>query len=315
MEQVLVEVLARPFKPTEIRVLLQLHALTSGRGRADVAATIEQLARACHADRGHLGEILDKLIAATVVRRDDRAGTWSLHPVEDWGALPDGRIAAAVADIIAVDEQNRLPLDMWPEHSAAEWVSEIPTSEKPTRVGNSDTASLPAYARAQEPGNNLTRNNLEPGKSSGKGTGLSKEQWQLLNELVRWCSETGEACSISERKNWGWRIWTQPLVMTRALRAAVDHVNGGKKHRSRFGLVKSFWRRWSGDDNFPSLPLTRSADRLHVPAAAQSPTAGGVHTAAPSGDGAIHGPPPPPGHLRAAVLARIAETKRAEAST
>ena len=308
MEQ-LTEILRRPFGLTATRLLLHLHQLTDGRGHGDVAvASIEQLAALCGSARPHVSAVVDELVAKMVIARDERASTWWLQPVEFWGVLPTKRVDEAHARICAVDDQRRAQIDAWPQPTAAdlhEPPSEkltVPPSEKLTAVRKTDGVSLPASARAPEPGNQIPDNQEVLRK--GTGTGLDHRGWTILRELEAWCTEPGEACTRQQRANWGWRIWTQPLELLAAFEDAKRHVAQGKAHKSRFGLVKSFWRARVGDDTVLSPP-PRSADRLHG-GEAPAPPAGGVHTSGSvgPGGGAAQPPPAPSGALCVRPLPR-----------
>lgn len=273
MEQLLAEILRRQFQPTQIRVLLQVLALTVGRGRADVRLSgIAELARLCDSARPHVSGVVDELVSLTVLGRDEKAGTWWLQPVDLWLQQPDPALDAATAAAIEADERRSQQRQMWSQPAPSEILT-----PRPSTVRNSDGA-LSVCARAPEPGTE-TRNQ----GARGKGTGLDAAGWSLLTELIEWCSAQGEACADRHRVNWGWRVWTQPTLIEWALLQARRHVADGKPCRSRFGLVKSFWRRRAADDNFRATP-PRSAARLHGGASALP--AGGLQTSAPAGGAA-----------------------------
>lgn len=302
----LAEILRRPFSPTQVNLLLHLAELTVGRGHGDVAvASIEQLAQLCGSARPHVSPVVDELVGKMVIGRDERAGTWWLLPVDLWHVQPDQDLDAARAAVIDADEARRSQGEWWPQPTAADLApSEFltpPPSEILTTVRISDARSGGLYrTRAPEPGNQKPDNQVR----RGKGTGLDAAGWHLLHELVEWCSATGETCSERQRTyGWGWRVWTQPLVIQRALLDAQRHVANGKSCKSRFGLVKHFWREAAGDDKLLVLP-PRSADRLHGGTPAHP--AGGECTAP---EPAAVAPPPEPGALRRAVLEQIARDR------
>lgn len=291
----LIEIGRRKFTFSERRLLQRLAELTHLRGEPEVQiATVERFAQACGCTRSNLVPVVERLIAETVIGREERTRMWWIEQPSIWQREVDEAAAAAAAALLAGDEQRLLQREFLQVTTAAELAaSEIQTwaaSEKQTvRLKNRrGDEGFPPRARAH-----AHQENQEPEyqERRRRKIDLAGDALQLLDDIQEFC--LGEKCTASQLENWRWRASTNPALLERAFREAEAMAKRREIKKSRWGTIKIFWREWGESGRKPVPQVKRQV--LPVAIARAESQGGGAALASPIGRGA----------LRAAVAAAL----------
>lgn len=120
----------RRFSFVERRLAEKINDLTYGRSKSDVAIpSVQDLADAIPCLRSNLIPVIERLVGAQILGRDERLKTWWLNEIDLWkrlecvdGSDPDcaQSAVAATARIIAHDQRRARQREMFPEVTDAE---------------------------------------------------------------------------------------------------------------------------------------------------------------------------------------------------